>query len=377
MVEEEKRPQAEAPDADEITTESAVSGTGRISEALDRIETALEKPLLPLWERFKGLNAFMRFLSSFIISLLAACLVFMCFLPGIRRTAEKNRAAEAALQEVEPEPVYTPEPGPAEDEIAAQKIAEYKHARLTEFLSSEYSIMLRSGCITLTPEQLSSLYRLEETESSYYFVSDRDTLKDFLAALCAENEPDPVAVKYINTAKTRETVYYPEDETGFTPDIGKAAGDLAGLIFSGKGGTVEMEYFGSAFCDNRFKKFNGTGIEVSIDNQYLWLYMDGKLEVETPIVSGDIRRGDATPRGNYKIYWITTDTYLKGRTWNDYVSHWAPFYKAYGIHDARWRTEFGGDIYKTDGSHGCVNVPIEAMNKIASLYFEQMPVVVY
>ena len=28
-----------------------------------------------------------------------------------------------------------------------------------------------------------------------------------------------------------------------------------------------------------------------------------------------------------------------------------------GIHDASWRSEFGGKIYKTGGSHGCINSP--------------------
>ena len=36
-----------------------------------------------------------------------------------------------------------------------------------------------------------------------------------------------------------------------------------------------------------------------------------------------------------------------------------------GLHDSSWRTEYGGDIYLTDGSHGCVNTPLDA---IATIY---------
>ena len=32
-----------------------------------------------------------------------------------------------------------------------------------------------------------------------------------------------------------------------------------------------------------------------------------------------------------------------------------PFDGGIGFHDASWRDEFGGDIYLTDGSHGCIN----------------------
>ena len=27
------------------------------------------------------------------------------------------------------------------------------------------------------------------------------------------------------------------------------------------------------------------------------------------------------------------------------------------MHDANWRSSFGGNIYKTNGSHGCINLP--------------------
>lgn len=32
---------------------------------------------------------------------------------------------------------------------------------------------------------------------------------------------------------------------------------------------------------------------------------------------------------------------------------------AEGFHDACWRSQFGGDIYLTNGSHGCVNMRLE------------------
>ena len=38
-----------------------------------------------------------------------------------------------------------------------------------------------------------------------------------------------------------------------------------------------------------------------------------------------------------------------------------------GIHDASWRDTFGGTIYKTSGSHGCINVPPAFVRVTASL----------
>ena len=37
------------------------------------------------------------------------------------------------------------------------------------------------------------------------------------------------------------------------------------------------------------------------------------------------------------------------------------------IHGAKWRKEFGGQIYKKDGSHGCVNVQVEIMGELYEL----------
>ena len=42
-----------------------------------------------------------------------------------------------------------------------------------------------------------------------------------------------------------------------------------------------------------------------------------------------------------------------------------PIYGAVGLHDATWRWSFGGDIYTYNGSHGCVNLPL---NTAAYIY---------
>ena len=49
----------------------------------------------------------------------------------------------------------------------------------------------------------------------------------------------------------------------------------------------------------------------------------------------------------------------KSKTYYEsFVSYWMPFIGgSYGLHDASWRSNFGGDIYIYSGSHGCVNLP--------------------
>ncbi len=100
-----------------------------------------------------------------------------------------------------------------------------------------------------------------------------------------------------------------------------------------------------------------TYVEVSIPQQHLWYYKDGELVLESAVVTGQVGVHD-TPPGCYYITQMVNGTYLTGDEYNNWVNRWMRLtVDGIGIHDANWRTSFGGDIYQTDGSHGCVNMP--------------------
>ena len=103
-------------------------------------------------------------------------------------------------------------------------------------------------------------------------------------------------------------------------------------------------------------------IDVYISEQKLYYFENNKLVLTSDVVTG---KKDGTPRGNYKVLRKKKDIYLKGDTYLDHVDYWIAFIgRLYGIHDASWRSEFGGDIYKKNGSHGCVNMPVDNMKKL-------------
>ena len=54
-----------------------------------------------------------------------------------------------------------------------------------------------------------------------------------------------------------------------------------------------------------------------------------------------------------------------------------PFYDGQGLHDASWRTAFGGNIYQTNGSHGCVNLPPAVAATIYENIDTGTPVILY
>ena len=109
-------------------------------------------------------------------------------------------------------------------------------------------------------------------------------------------------------------------------------------------------------------------------------YQDGRLVVDTDIVSGQ-PGGHATPSGLYHSYYKCEDTWLSGEDYFVFVDYWITVTPdtTIGLHDADWRTNFGGEVYLYGGSHGCVNTPKEVMKKIYDTINvdDHIPILVY
>ena len=101
-----------------------------------------------------------------------------------------------------------------------------------------------------------------------------------------------------------------------------------------------------------------TYIDVSLDYQTVTYFKDGEVVFQSPCVTGNVRAKRGTPVGTYSIKCKIPGKRLKGPTWDCWVNRWMRFTNnSIGFHDASWRSTFGGEIYKTNGSHGCVNLP--------------------
>lgn len=127
-------------------------------------------------------------------------------------------------------------------------------------------------------------------------------------------------------------------------------------------------------------------IEVDITRQIVWVYIDGELVLITPCVTGKPPRHD-TPTGMYYLSYKDSDENGKGiplRGYNDNgtryesrVKFWMPFNGGVGFHDASWQKQFGGDWYLAHGSHGCVNLPLEAAKTLYTYIDTTIPIFVY
>ncbi|MGI6721578.1 MAG: L,D-transpeptidase family protein [Anaerovoracaceae bacterium] len=118
-------------------------------------------------------------------------------------------------------------------------------------------------------------------------------------------------------------------------------------------------------------------VEVSIAEQTVWFIKNGRKKFVTSCVSGNSLTGHGTIPGVYQIEYKQRGATLSGQGYSSPVDYWMPFNSDQGLHDATWRSAFGGSIYLGDGSHGCVNLPYYAAQELYSMVHKGTPVIVH
>ena len=165
---------------------------------------------------------------------------------------------------------------------------------------------------------------------------------------------------------------------GWCMDQGSTAAVLTDAIMSGSTGEIWPVWLYEAMRLG-IDDIGGTYVEISIEEQKMWCYQDYQVVVETPVVTGNPTTGHATPQGGcWAIDAKITDTFLVGEDYRAPVKFWMPFDSPndVGIHDLN-RSEYGGNIYQSNGSHGCVNTPYNEVEKIFNIVSVGTAVIVY
>lgn len=230
--------------------------------------------------------------------------------------------------------------------------------------------------------------------NTFEVVVDKDTIKDWILRYDSEPKLDEDAVaafvaenakKYDTYGKNRTftttlgvELTLPTGKFGWKTDRERETKELLTLIEEGKVTKREPVYSHTA-PRHGMNDIGSSYVEADLSNQHLYLYYKGEMVFETDFVSGTFSSTPdcVTPQGVFGITYKTTNAVLKGNGYETPVSYWMPFYGNYGMHDATWRTEFGGDIFITNGSHGCINLPLDSAATIYSYMYEGYPVICY
>jgi len=115
----------------------------------------------------------------------------------------------------------------------------------------------------------------------------------------------------------------------------------------------------------------GRVILISLREQHLWAYEGSTAMVDTVVATG--RPELPTVTGTFNILakyspfqfispWPLGSPYWYAAAWTSYAMSFEP--SGYFIHDAPWRTRWGPGADVAEGSHGCVNVPLAAMERL-------------
>ena len=205
---------------------------------------------------------------------------------------------------------------------------------------------------------------------------DRDQVYEFVKQMAYDTDTFGLA----HTFKTHsgQTIQLAKGgDYGWVIHKNKTTDALIEAIENQTVGTIEPIYQYEA-KDRGINDIGGTYVEVCITEQKMWCYKDGELVVETNVVTGNHATGYDTPSGSvWAIDGKKKDAHFT--TFDVDVTFWLPFNDGCGIHDASWRAdgEYVASTYLTNGSHGCVNTPYAAAEKIFNTVDIGYPVVVY
>ena len=189
------------------------------------------------------------------------------------------------------------------------------------------------------------------------------------------------AYNTVGKAKTLKTSYGPTvtisgGSYGWKVDAEKEKATIKSLIEAGETTKREPEFSRKAASHGE-NDYGNSYVEVNLTTQHMFVIKNGSKVLESDFVSGNVAKNWTTPPGAFPLTYKTRNATLKGEGYSTPVDYWMPFNGGIGFHDAPWRSAFGGQIYRTSGSHGCVNLPPAIARQLYDYVDSGFPVLCY
>ena len=245
--------------------------------------------------------------------------------------------------------------------------------KISRYCSARVEYQFGNATEVLDGTTIVGWIRYDAVTSTIYL--DRDKIREYIAGL---------AEKYDTYQKPREFQTSSGDwvtvtggNYGWLLDQEAEAEVLEHIIRSGAS-RARVPKFAHTAAGWSHSDLGDTYVEIDLTEQHVWLYVDGVQELSVECVSGTYTdEGRKTPEGTYTISYLESPAVLTGPDWYSPVSYWMPFNGGIGLHDANWRSSFGGDIFLYSGSHGCINLPLDAARTLYGHAYSGMPVIWY
>ena len=242
---------------------------------------------------------------------------------------------------------------------------------MNQYIQTKITYVFGSKEETVTPEEIGSWVAIDnQGEASI----DESKIREYLSELDKKYSTLGATRKFKNSYGQMATVT--GGDYGWQLSITDETKAIMEALKSGQ--SIHREPIATVHSQEyRENEISNSYVEINLTTQHLWYYYNGKLVTQGGIVTGDQRRGYSTPQGTYRLTYKQRNATLTGPGYSTPVSYWMPFNGGIGIHDAVWRGSFGGTIYKTNGSHGCVNAPYNMAKAIYQTIDETIPNVCY
>lgn len=281
-----------------------------------------------------------------------------------------NHIQEGASQ-VDIKKAYTKPTINAEDEEMTQLMQ-----KIEEAVNTKITLDINGNKETLPKEEIQKWLHFNSNNEP---VFDKNMIHDYLKRYNNEYATFLKERKFETTSRGEVTIQ--PGTLGWSIDREAEANQIA--IDLEKGQDVERQpaIVGSGY-GNKGNDIGDSYVEVDLQAQTMYIYKDGALAMQTPIISGRI--GANTIPGAYSVWDKQQNTNLEGydplkqKDYSVPVSYWMPFDDiGQGIHDSPWQGQFGGDFYQNNGSLGCINTPLDVMDEVFNLVDLGTPVIIY
>lgn len=235
----------------------------------------------------------------------------------------------------------------------SKDIVEAKN-NLNKYLSSVITYNLEGRTEVLNSSKINEWLNVDD---KFKVKLDEDKIRTYIESLASGYDVKGRSVDF----KTSEGNMVKVNDVNYKKVINRQK-ETEALILALKEGKTETRQPISSTVNT--PEIGNTYVEIDLAKQCIWFYKKGVLITKGDVVTGNVSAGKSTPEGIYRIQCKEKDAVLRGQDYTAPVSFWMPFNGGIGIHDASWRTIFGGEIYKTEGSHGCVNTPYSVVETI-------------